>query len=127
MNSCTECILKLYYILIYSLFSNFLEGTQETSCFFFKIFWSLVDLLIGFEPGWSYDNLSKKKEWINLAGFPRNSWIFSRSKQLPIYFHVPWRARYIYVYMYNTYIYIYVRSISFNVVPYDWVLACDVS
>jgi len=42
-----------------SLFSDHLEGTKETSCFFFKNFWLLVDLSVGFEPGWGYDGWPK--------------------------------------------------------------------
>lgn len=68
------------------LFSDRLEETKETSCSFFNNFWSLVDLSVGFEPRWSSDHLSEKKERMDLVGFPRNSSISSGSRWLFIRF-----------------------------------------
>ena len=75
-------------ILTISLFSDRLEGTKETSCSFFNNLWSLVDLSVGFEPRWSSDHLSEKKERMDLVRFPRtrNSSISSGSRWLFICF-----------------------------------------
>ena len=73
-------------ILTISFFSDRLEGTKERSCCFFNHFWSLVDLSVGFEPRWSSDHLSEKKERTDLVGFPRNSSISSGSRWLIICF-----------------------------------------
>ena len=39
-----------------------------------------MDFSVGFEPRWSSDHLSEKKERIHLVGFPRNSSISSGSR-----------------------------------------------
>ena len=73
-------------ILTISLFSDRLEGTKETSCSFFNNFWSLVDLSVGFEPRWSSDHLSEKKERMALVEFQKNSSLSSGSRWLFIRF-----------------------------------------
>ena len=51
-----------------------------------------MDLLVGFEPSWSSDHLSEKKERMDLVGFPRNSSISSEVDDYLSTSHVPWIA-----------------------------------
>ena len=45
-----------------------------------------MDLLVGFEPRWNFDQMLEKKEWMDLIGFLRNSSISFESKWLFISF-----------------------------------------
>ena len=73
-------------ILIIFLFSDRMEGTKETSYYFFNNLWFLMDLSVEFEIRWSSDHLSEKKERMDLVGFLRNSSISFESRWLFISF-----------------------------------------
>ena len=76
-------VIILNRLTIYLFFDPLIK---ERFCCFFNNFWSLVDLLVRFEPKWSSDHLSENKERTELVEFPRNYLISFGSRWLVICF-----------------------------------------